>query len=80
MMNIYERHGRLVEAHGKAQDDLKQTLALLGEVASGKIAPARVTVTETGWDVAPESPEPDGSEAAVAGKVGAGEVGTGKAG
>ncbi len=81
-MNIYEQHGRLVEAHEKAQDDLKQTLALLGEVARGKIAPVRVTVTETGWQVAPEPSGDDGDKAApeVAGRVGEGNVGTGKAG
>lgn len=73
--NLHELLGIAVETVSTANDHFDRTLKLLAAIKSGEISIDRVTVTETGWDVA-EAPNGDGeAKPTVAGKVGTGKAG-----
>lgn len=69
-MMIYELYGQLAEEKAMLEAALQneaaehvRTTKLLGQIASGEIAPARVTVADGRWTLRPDiEPSPGGLE------------------
>lgn len=75
--NLHELLGIAVETVDKTTENFNRTLGLLAAIKSGEISLDRVTVTESGWDVAelPSEENPGEKAPAVAGQVGTREAG-----
>lgn len=64
--NIYEIHGRYVEAAEgrleRLQGYFQETQQLLSQLAAGEVSPAQLTVTGTGWSLEDPPPEEEPEE------------------
>lgn len=54
---MYTLYGMLAEQHDEAQTFHAKTQQLLRDIATGKVEPSQLRVTENGWSVAPPEPK-----------------------